>query len=586
MKKCAIKRRKGEQVMKKTMDFGIRDDFGIDKGHLVKIVGGVVVLLIIVGVVSLLTCVVHPKKGEITVLIKKTGKNLTNEMVLAPDSSYKGVQIEKIVFGPAWELRNWYFYDWKTIKAIDIPSMKVGVLIRKYGKPLPPGEVVAKSDDEKGIVEKVVSQSGLNFISTFAYDLEIHDLVKIEPGNAGLVVYLVGKIPGDPNGFVVKKGERGVQPYLLGPGTYPEYSNPYTYDVIPIDTRSQKFDTVGAYSIIFPSEDSFDNEVEATVEWAPILEILPETAVKYVEGKDLKRPGGVIENIQRKLILPFARSYFRTIGGQHNASDFIIGDTKIKVQNEVEARLREECRKEGVEIRALVLSSVKPAEKIKLQYARREIARREIDRFKKEVETEIGNEVIEGGTPKLVPDGKPEVDEYGAQIIIGGTPKLKDPNDPSKGYAREGGKLAKVIQERRKDRETQLGQARQKIAISIRTAEQYSKVEITKAQKDLEVTKRNLKAAQDKAAAVFAKGKAEADVTVMKNKAEAEAVNAKVSAFGLGEKYAEYQLITKISPSIVHILSNTEGVFADLFERFASISAKQQTSSPEQQLKK
>lgn len=559
---------------------------GLDKGFIIKIIAAVAVVLIAVGLVSLLFSVVSPGKGELTVLIKKDGKDLTNDLVLAPDPNYKGVQIEKMVVGPTWEMWNPYAYDWINIKATDIPSMKVGVKIRKYGKPLPPGEVIARNNDEKGVVEEVVSQSGLNFINTFAYGLEIHDLVQIERGYQGLVVCMAGRIPEDPNGFVVKRGERGVQPFLLGPGTYPEYSNPYVYEVILIDVRSKKFETVEKYSINFPSKDGFDSEVEAIVEWAPILDMLPETSVKYVEGKDLRTPGGVIENIQRKLILPLSRSYFRTIGGQHNQGDFIIGDTKIKVQNEVGMRLTEECRKEGVEIRSLVLSSVKPAEKIKLQYARREMARREIDRYKKEIETEIGNAIIEGDILKLKADGKPELDTYEAKIIIGGTPRLKDPNDPSKGYVYEGGKLAKVIQERRKDRETQFGQVRGEIAVAIRTAEQYLKVETTKAQKDLEVAKTNLRAAQDTAAAVFAKGKAEADVTVMKNKAEAAAVNAKVSAFSSGEKYAENQLIIKIAPSIMRILSNTDGVFADLFERFAFINPEQKASSPQQQPKK
>ena len=55
----------------------------------------------------------------------------------------------------------------------------------------------------------------------------------------------------------------------------------------------------------------------------------------------------------------------------------------------------------------------------------------------------------------------------------------------------------------------------------------------------------------------------------MKHQAEAEAVRAKIKAFGTGEMYAEYQLITKFAPGIRQVLSNTEGLFAELFERFA-----------------
>ena len=56
----------------------------------------------------------------------------------------------------------------------------------------------------------------------------------------------------------------------------------------------------------------------------------------------------------------------------------------------------------------------------------------------------------------------------------------------------------------------------------------------------------------------------------MRHKAEAEGMRAKVAAFKTGDKYAEYLLITKLSPAIRRILSNTEGPFADLFRRFST----------------
>jgi hypothetical protein len=86
-----------------------------------------------------------------------------------------------------------------------------------------------------------------------------------------------------------------------------------------------------------------------------------------------------------------------------------------------------------------------------------------------------------------------------------------------------------------------------------------------------------LEAAMDKAAKTLAEGKAEANVTVMKHRAEAEAVKAKIAAFRSGENYAQYQLIKKFSPGIRRILSNTEGLFARLFEHFARIGSQART---------
>jgi hypothetical protein len=62
----------------------------------------------------------------------------------------------------------------------------------------------------------------------------------------------------------------------------------------------------------------------------------------------------------------------------------------------------------------------------------------------------------------------------------------------------------------------------------------------------------------------------EAEVAVLNYRAEAQGVQAKVEAFGGGNAYAEFTLIQKFSPGIREIFSNTEGLFAKLFERFVS----------------
>jgi len=406
-------------------------------------------------------------------------------------------------------------------------------------------------------------------MSTWAFDVELQDMVKIEPGYMGVVTLMVGDMPTDANVFVVKEGERGVQPYLLPPGTHPKYSNPYVHMVTPIDVRSQKFEMAGEFSVAFLSKYGFDIKVEGTIEWAPDLEKLPELFVKYVDEQDLKESGG-IDNIQRKIMLPFARSFFRTVGGEYRAVDYITGSTRIKVQKEVEDRLREACAEEGILIRSFVIRSTDPPEDIRQQYARREIAKRDQDRYLKEIETEIGTVLLEGAKPKLDKEGKPVLDEMGRAVTFGGKPKVTKDGKP----VREGGRLAKVLQERRKDRETKFGDVRSKIVEEVRAAEQYAKVEITKASKELEVKKIMLEAAKDKAAKILAEGTAQAEVTVMKNKAEAEAVKAKVAAFRSGDKLAEYQLIVKLAPSITRIWSNTEGLFADLFERFSTLKSE------------
>ncbi|NQT20727.1 MAG: hypothetical protein HQ592_13550 [Planctomycetes bacterium] len=556
-----------------------------------NIVVGVVVVVLAAGMYVWTYCRIQVGEEQFVPLLKKTGTDITNEMLLVGDPKMAGLEeleepgdeeplevdpkikdSDKLK-GPRFQIlevgrhfRNPYYWWWpKPMAATVIPDLKVGVLVRKYGRPLPPGQVLATTADEKGILEEPLG-IGRHFINTWAYKVEQHPMVKLKPGYMGVVTRLVGDPPEDPNVFVVNEGERGTQPFLLPPGTHPKYSNPYMCKVTAIDVRSQKFEMAGVYGVTFPSRYGFDIKVEGIIEWAPDIDKLPELFVKYVDETDLVQSGG-INNIQRKLILPFARSYFRTIGGQHRAVDYITGDTRIKVQNQVQQRLKESCAAEGVIIRSFVIRATEPPRRIRDQYERREISKREMDRYRKEIETQIGTVILEGGEPELGPNGEPLLDERGNPKVIGATEKLGPDGKP----LREGGRVAKVIEERRKDRESQRGEVRAGVVTEIRAAEQYKAVEVTRAQKELAVAKVMLEAAKDRAAKILAEGTAQAAVTVMKNKAEANAVEAKVSAFETGDRYAEYQLIKKLSPGIRKILSNTEGSFARLFERFASM---------------
>ncbi len=484
--------------------------------------------------------------GYFVPILKKTGPNMTNDMILS-EGDFKGPQFEILKEGRHFRFP-WY-WGWDVpIKAEVIPKEHVGIVTRLYGKSLEIGQVIAKDgqkgilDDQKGILAEPL-KPGRHYLNPWRYDVNIIKMVRIRPGHMGVVTLLVGDEPEDANVFVVKEGERGTQPMLLEPKLHENYSNPYLHMVTEIDVRSQKFEMAREFAITFPSKSGFDIRVEGTIEWAPDLKKLPELFVKYVDEDDLETSGG-IDNIQRKIILPYARSFVRMIGGRYRAVDYITGDTRIKVQNDVERSLKKQCELEGIEIRSFVIRSTEPPEQIRSQYQRRELAQRQQDRFKKEIVTETGSVIMENGKPKLDSEGE---------------------------AVRDGGRLAKILQERKKDRQERLGVVRVQIAQDIRQAEQYEKVEVTKARKELAVAIIRLEAAKDKAAAIVAQGEAAASVTVMKNKAEAEAVKAKISAFGQGEKYAEYQLIQKLSPGIHRILSNTDGLFAELFKRFTSI---------------
>ena len=130
-------------------------------------------------------CRISVDPEHFVVLVKKDGKNLTNEMILAPDAEHKGVQ--HLVLGAGRHFRNPYVWNWdRQRKATQIPPGKVGIRIRKLGKPLPVGRVVAETAEEKGIVRHVLKPGRYN-VNPYAYALEVLDAVRIDPGYAGVI---------------------------------------------------------------------------------------------------------------------------------------------------------------------------------------------------------------------------------------------------------------------------------------------------------------------------------------------------------------------------------------------------------------
>src|SRR6185312_5978024 len=94
--------------------------------------------------------------------------------------------------------------------------------------------------------------------------------------------------------------------------------------------------------------------------------------VQYGYGGDL------VPYLEETVILPYSRSFCRLIGSRFTAREFISGDTKLKFQAEFEAKLREECRGQGIEILQALVRDIVPPNEIKEPINEREIARQQI----------------------------------------------------------------------------------------------------------------------------------------------------------------------------------------------------------------
>jgi len=366
-----------------------------------------------------------------------------------------------------------------------------------------------------------VLRPGRYVINPFAYLVKEYDIVNIESGHMGVVTLVSGREPINPNEFLVEKGERGVQKHTYPPGTY--YPNPFVEKIIPIDTRSHRFDMMAEKIIRFPSLDGFDITMEGTIEWYIDSARVSEVFVKYIDTRPM------VTCIEQDIILPNARAYSRIEGSKHLARDFIGGTTREKFQEEFLAGIKKSCQSQGIMISSALVRQITPPDAIAKPIKDREIAIRMRDLYEQQKERERQQKLLS-------------------------------------------------MEEKMKDRKTLTTSALADVSVATTRANQEREVAVIEATRQLDVARLQLQAAQNQAEAKVAEGKAKADVIVYKNAAEASGLKNSAAAFGDGNAYVRYLMNQKLAPSITYILSNTDGPFADMLRRV--IEAKSAPKAP------
>ncbi|HSZ54449.1 MAG TPA: SPFH domain-containing protein [Tepidisphaeraceae bacterium] len=488
--------------------------------------------------------VVH--QGQVLVLLKKNGsRSLPGDQVVIPrppvdpsqyaqwEKTYgdcNGILEQVYLEGTYFSFSPWD-YEREVIRIGDatIPSDKVGLVVKKFGEALPPGQVLADpAKNQRGPLPMVLMPGTRNndYANPYAYEIKLVPPVQVDPGHRGVVTIMAGKPSASPNDYLVGQGEQGVQN-----ATEPEglrYVNLFEKRIKPVSIQSQRFEMKGDDIITFPSADSFDIRLEGFVEWSILPGELPLRYVQYGYGGDL------IPYLEETVILPNARSFCRLIGSKYTARDFISGDTKLKFQAEFEATLRDECRKQGIEILQALVRDIVPPDAIKDPINEREIAKQQIKTLEQ-------------------------------QIIV----------------AKSQADFA--TQTEMANQNQAIGEANKDVVSIVKEAEQNQGVAVTKAHQELAVAKLQLQAAQQQADAIVAQGKADAAVILLQKQAEAEPLRQQVAAFGDGNAFAQYFFYQKLAPSVKSILTSTDGPFADLFKQLMA-PVKSQPNSAAQKL--
>lgn len=409
-----------------------------------------------------------------------------------------------------------FVYDVRT--SASVPNDKVGIVIKKFGQKLDDGQILADpARDQRGPLPIILRPGRYNeYSNRFAYDIKQIDPITVDPGYRGVVTLMASAMAKNPNRYLVDEFQRGVQPVTEPEGFL--YVNPFEKRVTPVSIRSHRFEMTGEDAIKFPSSDSFEIKLDGFVEWSIVPDKLPLVYTQYGEGNEL------IPYLQEKVILPYARSFSRLVGSQYNARDFISGDTKLTFQAEFESKLSEACRKQGIEVLQALVRDIEPPEQIKNPINEREVAKQQINSLMQQIQV-----------------AKSQAD------------------------------LA--TQEQMATQNQKIGEANKQVVTVVKKAEQERDVAVTQAQQGLSVAKLRLEAAQQEADAIVAKGQADANVVLLNKQAEAEPLRQQVEAFGDGTTYARFFFYQKVAPSMKSILTNSDGVFADLFKQYAAPAA-------------
>jgi regulator of protease activity HflC (stomatin/prohibitin superfamily) len=491
---------------------------------------GLVALAVVATAYSV--CKIEVDTGQEAVLVRREGLDLAPDMDLAPlpkdGKHYKGIQTGGPNNGVLTEGRyfyNPYYWSWELTKQFEVPEGKIGIRVALSGKELPAGQVLAEPG-QKGILRGVLKPARYPY-NPYAEAIELHEPVTVPAGYRGVVTLLAGSTPKKPNEFLVEPGERGVQQATLDPGTY--FLNPYETRVSLVDCRSKRFNLAQEGAMDFLSSDGFPITLDGVIEFRVEPNKVADVFVKYNEDANGDE---IDEEIIAKIITPESRSLCRIGGSKLTGGQFINGEDREKFQRDLVKQLTENCKKQGIEILAVAITTIQPPQDIATPVRAREVAKQKLAQYKQE---------------KLQQDSEAKL------------------------------KVQEVMAEQKK----KLVEAEQEVVTKTTKSEQEQAVAKTLAEQKLKVAKTNLEASKDKASAITAKAQASADVIRFNNKAEVAGLAARVSAFGGdGSALARNILIGKVAPAYRSILSNTEGPLMDLFRDFTREGPAIRSRSP------
>lgn len=445
-------------------------------------------------------CRIEPPTGTCAVLTRLDGKDIPANDIIATSPDQKGIQLDPLSEGRYF--RNPVYWHWDIVPLVQIKEGEVGVLVRQFGKKPPSGQYLVKNKESDGSMYRGVIDEPLR-----------PGTYRINPFAYHVEKRPAVKIePGEVGVVTLRYGRDPQEPNTIlvkeGERGVQEtplrpgtyYLNPYINRVDIVGVQSHKTE----FEINFLSRDGFRFPVKGAVEWAVEEAMAPEVFVKI----------GDEEDIVNKVILRSALSMSRIQGSKYSSADVISGTVRKAFQDEFSKHITSESAKKNILVKAALISEIEPSQKIAEPIREREIAIQTRAKYQSEIQRAKSD--------------------------------------------------ANVAQQRKmQDQRVRFVTADTTRTNEIQKATKEQQVQVIAAQRDLEVTRKDLETAENQSQAIVFTGQGDADVITYTRTAEANALRSIIAPFGNGEAYAHYLYLKKIAPNIDSILANSDGPLAE-----------------------
>ncbi len=507
------------------------------------------------------------------------------------------------------------FWHWM-VERVEVPPGHFLVRIHLWGKPLPPGEILAPDETYQG-VQKDVLPEGRHFFNPVVWSYEIVKMLDVPTGQCAVLTRKYGKdLPEErvkTGNFLVDltpkspdEEYRGIVRQVLLPGKH--RVNPYAYEVQVVPAVEIKAEQVGIRTVkvgldprvlkLEPDQGEYvvpvgrpegeyrgvqEKPVAAGTYYInPYAEAIVPVDVRShrVEFTDIEFPSSDGFTLRPQIFVTYrvdpqkAPELYVTLteeGGLHQTDNAGPELERNEILRKIVLpHIRGYTRIEGSKFDArdfIAAANTKPGAPVAAPPAGPQVNPRErLQQFLMEKVgpmTQRTGVVIESITLAAM-DAPPDLADQISQRELARVIREKNADKVGQFKAEQELKAIEALkqQEQEKvDAQTRMVQARA-------LAQQKKAVQESSLKQQLESARLRLESARKQAEAVLARGKAEADVIRLQNEAEVAGLRTAVGGFQTPDQFAMHQVLLRLAPALGEIFASDGSDFAKLFAAY------------------